>query len=185
MQKVNPFTLPRPVREVVTREFSADGVTVTIAFRRPDAADMNRAAETARRRVQEFITGDPEMGRGPADFFDGIKVSESLLLLCAAAEEMQPPEARLYTDIEFVMLLDRLPTDGPRIAAFVREMQIDWRVRQGESPGATTGSPSVERSGSPELIQRSSPEPTSSSEASTPDWVGLSNSSTPAIPVPT
>lgn len=181
MQKINPFTLPRPVREVVTRTFSADGVELALSFRRPDAADMNRAAESARRLVSDFIDGYPQEGRPAADFFDGIKVSESLFLLCCSAEEMQPPEARVYTAIEFVMLLDRLPTDGPRIAAFVRELQTDWRVRQGESPGATTGSPSEGRSDSIANTPRSPSEPTSSSGAS---MTGSENSAAGAARIP-
>lgn len=168
MKKINPWALPRPERRVVTREFAADGVTVTLSFRRPDAADMNRAAETAKHLCAEYLYGYPEEGRPPADFPDGIKVSEGLILLCACAEEMQPDEARLYDTMEFIALLDRLPTDGPRIAAFVREMQQDWRARQGESPGAPTASSSAACSERHENTPRSRLDVTSSCQASTP-----------------
>jgi hypothetical protein len=163
MQKVNPFLLPRPERTVYTRVFDADGVSVELAFRKPDAADMNRAAETARRLVSDFITGYPEEGTPAADFYDGIKVSESLFLLCASAEEMQPPEVRLYTATDFVLLLDRLPTDGPRIAAFIRELQQDWRASPGNSRALRTETPSAEPSTSPIDIPNLNAAATSSS----------------------
>jgi hypothetical protein len=166
MQKVNPFLLPRPERTVYTRVFDADGVSVELAFRKPDAADMNRAAETARRLVSDFITGYPEEGTPAADFYDGIKVSESLFLLCASAEEMQPPEVRLYTATDFVLLLDRLPTDGPRIAAFIRELQQDWRQTAPNSRGVPTASSAAERSAPDTHTLNSSSEPTTSSTRS-------------------
>ena len=141
MRKIDVFSLPRPERLVEERTFAADGHTITLAFRRPDAADMNMAATTAKRLCEEFITGID--GLPPATFWDEIKVSESLFMLAASAQEMQPPDRRIYSAEEFVVMMDRLPTDGVRIAQFIREMQMDWRAHQGNGSGAPTERPSV------------------------------------------
>lgn len=189
MNTVDPFRLPRPKREIVTRTFSADGVSITLAFRRPDVAEMNRAAEVARQLVADFITGDAREDRPPADFFDGIPVSESYFVLCASAEQMQPPPdlmpegCQRYDAVNFAVLLDRLPTDGPRIAAFVREMQVDWRASSGNSPGAPTGDSAAARSEPQEATPNTSLDTTRSSSASTPDWVSsvATTATTPAL----
>ena len=166
--RIDPFRLTRPPRAIVTRTFDADGVSITLAFRRPTAADMNRAAETARQLVADFITGYPEEGRPPADFYEGVKVSESYFVLCAAAEEMQPPEqempegAQRFDAVNFAVLLDKLEMDGPRIAGFIREMQTGWRQPPGNSSGAPTGSSSAARSASPDNTPNPSSAPTSS-----------------------
>lgn len=168
MKRVDPFQLARPERKVTTRLFDSDGAEVEISFRKPDAADMNRAAEIAYRLTKDFILGYPEEGTPAADFFDGIEVTESFFQLCASAEVMQPPDARAYNAIDFAILMDRLPTDGPRIAAFVREMQIDWRTSSGNSRGVPTGSRAAEHSTSPTSTSNSVSETTSSSTRSTP-----------------
>jgi hypothetical protein len=165
MQKINPYDLPRPSRPVEERVFDADGVSVVIAFRRPDAADMNMAAEVAKRLTKDYITGYPEEGTPPAEFFDGIKVSEALFMLAATGQEMQPPEKKVYTAEEFVMLMDRLETDGVRIARWINEKQQDWRRHQGNGSGAPTETSSEARSASTPSIPRSPSAATTSSEA--------------------
>ena len=169
MSRIDPFRLPRPERKLVTRLFTADGYDVEFSFRRPDAADMNRAAETAKRLVMTYITGSPAEGIPPCEFFDGIKVSESLFLLCASAEEMQPPDlSARYSAEDFVMWLDRLEEDGPKVAGFINEMIYDWR-RGPNSRALRTDSPSVEQSASVTNTSKSPSGETSSSPPSTSD----------------
>jgi hypothetical protein len=130
MQKVDLWAHARPQREVVERTFQADGDPITLRFRRPDAADMCRAAEVAKRLVEDYITGSDD--RPAAEFWDGIKLSEQLCMTAATAEQMQPEQ--VYSAEEFILMQDRRPTDWPEINALIREQSRHWREASGKSP---------------------------------------------------
>lgn len=184
-EKINPFHLPRPKRATETREFSADGEPFTVTFRAPDAADMNMASEVAKRLCADYLTGYPEEGTLPAEFFDGIKVSESLFLIAAAGQEMQPPEKRLYTAEELIVLMDRRPDDGVEIARWVNDLLSQWKSRRGNSSGVPTEPSSAAHSTPLTSTQNPSSEPTFSGPVSMPAWEPSAENSAPTIPATT
>lgn len=124
-QKLNPWHTKRFERVVETRVFEKDGPPLTFIFRRAFAAEMSRALDTRGRLFELFVTGTKD--QPAATFFDGIELSESLVMMAAMAEAMQPPDSPvLYTAEEFILWSDRRPNDWVDAVHWIRGLAGDW-----------------------------------------------------------
>ena len=137
MPKLNVYALERPARPVTTETFTENGQTLTIAFRRPDAADLALAAERAQKLTEDWITGSEI--RGPAPFpYEDVKPSRVLFdNICVAVESQvveEPGDA--YTEIEFLLLAARLPNTWLKIQRLLRELSAVEAADPKESPPA-------------------------------------------------
>jgi len=148
LDKINPYLLPRPERPCEEHVFAAGDVKIPFAVRAPDAADMNMIHEVSRRLSLDYITGRPEEGLPPAEFFDAIKVSEGLFMLAAAGQELQPPDKKRYNAEELIVLWDRFPEAGIEMAQTINRHLVCWRTSRGNSLGVPTEPSSVAHSDS-------------------------------------
>jgi hypothetical protein len=124
-QKLNPWHTKRFERVAETRVFEKDGPPLTFIFRRPFAAEMSRALDTRTRLFELFVTGTKD--QPAATFFDAIELSESLVMMAAMAEAMQPPDSPVqYTAEEFILWSDRRPNDWVDAVRWIRDLAGDW-----------------------------------------------------------
>lgn len=127
MPKVNVYTLERPARRIETRTFEENGQSLTLAFHKPDAADLAMAAELAQKLIADWIDGNPDLGRGPAPFpYPDVKLSRLLCNNAAIAVECQAAEpAECYDAIEFLLMSSRLPETWLKIQRLLQELTSD------------------------------------------------------------
>jgi hypothetical protein len=144
LPKVNVYNLARPARRVESRDFAENGETLSLAFHKPDAADLAMAAERAEKLVADWIEGNPETGRGPAPFpYPDVKLSRLLCNNVAVAVECQEADdpAERYDEIEFLLMSARLPESWLQIQRLLQELTASPPAPSpnGASPAAPTG----------------------------------------------
>lgn len=127
MPKVNVYTLERPARRIETRTFEENGQRLTLSFHRPDAAELAMAAERAQKLTEDWIDGNPDLGRNPASFpYPDVKLSRILCQNAAIAVECQEAEpAERYDEIEFLLMSARLPETWLKIQRLLQELMLD------------------------------------------------------------
>jgi hypothetical protein len=142
MPKVNVYALERPARRVETRTFEENGQSLTLAFHKPDAADLAMAAERAQKLIEDWITGSEI--RGPAPFpYPEVKLSKLLCNNVAVAVECQEAEdpAERYEAIEFLVMSARLPETWMQVQRLLQELTASPPVASpnGASPAVPMG----------------------------------------------
>lgn len=130
-QKLDPWHTKRYVRAVETLVFTKDGPPLTFIWWRPFAAEMSRAMDTRARLFEMYVGGSKDQ---PAvSFFDGIDLSEGLIMMASTAEAMQPPNASVqYTAEEYILWSDRRPNDWLDAVRKLQELAGDWLSAPGK-----------------------------------------------------
>ena len=143
MAKVNPFKLPRPKREPVTKSFTdaeQPGAEVTLTLRRLDAAELIVAAEAAQAQIETWITGGDLRPASQFPFVDGkpVPLTAKLCLSVTVLEHMQCPAdaGERYSFNELVALTVTMPNAWQEIYRFMEEVGSPPRPEKG---GATHG----------------------------------------------
>jgi hypothetical protein len=142
MPKLNVYGLERPERPVQEFTFEERGHTLTVSFRRPDAADLAIAAELSERLTQDYLTGNPDLGRGPAPFpYPDVKPSRSLFHNACVAKECQVVEnpADAYDEVEWLLIAARLPETWLKILRVLQGLLEGPTDPKEPSPAAPTG----------------------------------------------
>lgn len=142
MPKVDVYHLARPARRVETCDFEENGQKFTLAFHKPDMADLAMAAERAEKLIEDWITGSEI--RGPAPFpYPEVKLSKFLCHNVAVAVECQEADdpAERYDEIEFLLMSVRLPESWRQIHRLLQEFNAGPPVPgpNGASPAVPTG----------------------------------------------
>lgn len=130
MPRVNPYSLKRPVRTAIRRVLTDSAhpdQEFEFALRRPDAADLIRAAELSQAMIERYLTGGPNGGPFPYLVDDQPQpLNERLIDSFCAIAVMQPAAEELgwepYTPEEIGQFAFKAPDLWDALNAFVRDV---------------------------------------------------------------